>query len=155
MGTDRLTNTNKAGLDTFYYDNEIVRKFGIATVFWGIVGFLVGLTIALKLIFPDFLGFIPELSYGRLRPLHTNSVIFAFAGNAIFYGVYYSLPRLCKASMWSKMLSKINFWGWQLIIVSAAISLPLGFNTRRSMRNLNGPSILRLPLSGSSLALTC
>ena len=86
-------------LEKFHYDNNIVRNFGIATVTWGLIGFLVGLTIALKLIFPDFLGFIPELSYGRLRPLHTNAVIFAFAGNAIFYGVYYSLPRLCKASM--------------------------------------------------------
>ncbi|MGD8427092.1 MAG: cytochrome-c oxidase, cbb3-type subunit I [Balneolaceae bacterium] len=125
--------------ETFYYDNKIVRKFGIATVFWGIVGFLVGLTVALKLLFPSFLGFIPELSYGRLRPLHTNAVIFAFAGNAIFYGVYYSLPRLCKASMWSNLLSKINFWGWQLIILSAVVTLPLGFNTSKEYAELEWP----------------
>ncbi|WP_138431004.1 cytochrome-c oxidase, cbb3-type subunit I [Fodinibius saliphilus] len=126
-------------VDTFYYDNKIVKKFGIATVFWGIIGFLVGLTVALKLIYPSFLGFIPELSYGRLRPLHTNAVIFAFAGNAIFYGVYYSLPRLCKAPMWSNMLSKINFWGWQAIIVSAVISLPMGFNTSKEYAELEWP----------------
>ncbi len=126
-------------VDTFYYDNKIVKKFGIATVFWGIIGFLVGLTVALKLIFPDFLGFIPELSYGRLRPLHTNAVIFAFAGNAIFYGVYYSLPRLCKTEMWSNMLSKINFWGWQAIILSAVISLPMGFNTSKEYAELEWP----------------
>lgn len=126
-------------IDTFYYDNKIVKKFGIATIFWGITGFLVGLTVALKLIFPDFLGFIPELSYGRLRPLHTNAVIFAFAGNAIFYGVYYSLPRLCKASMWSNALSKINFWGWQAIILSAVITLPLGFTTSKEYAELEWP----------------
>lgn len=127
------------GKDTFYYDNKIVRLFGLATVFWGIIGFLVGLTIALKLIFPEFLGLIPELSYGRLRPLHTNSVIFAFAGNAIFYGVYYSLPRLCKTPMWSQAMSKLNFWGWQAIIVSAVISLPMGFNTSKEYAELEWP----------------
>jgi len=126
-------------VDTFYYDNNIVKKFGIATVFWGIIGFLVGLTVALKLIYPDFLGFIPELSYGRLRPLHTNAVIFAFAGNAIFYGVYYSLPRLCKAEMWSEKLSKINFWGWQAIILSAVITLPLGYTTSKEYAELEWP----------------
>ncbi|MCW9707285.1 cytochrome-c oxidase, cbb3-type subunit I [Fodinibius salsisoli] len=126
-------------VDTFHYDNKIVKKFGIATIFWGIIGFLVGLTVALKLVFPDFLGFIPELSYGRLRPLHTNAVIFAFAGNAIFYGVYYSLPRLCKTPMWSNKLSKLNFWGWQAIILSAVITLPLGFNTSKEYAELEWP----------------
>src|SRR6056297_934264 len=126
-------------LETFHYDNDIVRKFGVASLAWGLIGFIVGLTIALKLIWPDFLGFIPELSYGRLRPLHTNAVIFAFAGNAIFYGVYYSLPRLCKASMWSNLLSKINFWGWQAIILSAVISLPMGYNTSKEYAELEWP----------------
>ena len=125
--------------ETFYYDNKIVRNFGIATVIWGIVGMLVGLIIALKLVFPDFLGFIPELSYGRLRPLHTNAVVFAFAGNAIFLGIYYSLQRLCKARMWSDTLSKLNFWGWQAIIVSAAITLPLGFTQSKEYAELEWP----------------
>lgn len=126
-------------IDTFHYDNKVVRNFGIAAVSFGIIGFLVGLIVALKLIFPEFLGFIPELSYGRLRPLHTNAVIFAFAGNAIFYGVYYSLPRLVKAPMWSPLLSKIHFWGWQLIILSAVITLPLGMNTSKEYAELEWP----------------
>lgn len=126
-------------VEKFHYDNKIVRDFGIATIVWGLIGFLVGLTIALKLIFPDLLGFIPELSYGRLRPLHTNAVIFAFAGNAIFYGIYYSLPRLCKAEMWSNLLSKINFWGWQAIIVSAVLTLPFGITTSKEYAELEWP----------------
>lgn len=100
---------------------------------------LVGLIIALKLVFPEFLGGIAELSYGRLRPLHTNAVIFAFAGNAIFLGVYYSLQRLCKARMWSDTLSKINFWGWQAIIVSAAVTLPLGYTQSKEYAELEWP----------------
>jgi cytochrome c oxidase cbb3-type subunit I/II len=131
--------SSSSTLETFHYDNETVRKFGIATIIWGLIGFIVGLTIALKLIWPDFLGFIPELSYGRLRPLHTNAVIFAFAGNAIFYGVYYSLPRLCKTSMWSRKLSDIHFWGWQAIIVSAVLTLPFGFNTSKEYAELEWP----------------
>lgn len=126
-------------MDTFHYDNKIVRNFGIAAMTFGIIGFIVGLIIALKLIFPDFLGFIPELSYGRLRPLHTNAVIFAFAGNAIFYGVYYSLPRLCKAPMWSPVLSQIHFWGWQLIILSAVLTLPFGITTSKEYAELEWP----------------
>ena len=133
-------------MDTFHYDNKIVRNFGIAAVTFGIIGFLVGLVIALKLIFPDFLGFIPELSYGRLRPLHTNAVIFAFAGNAIFYGVYYSLPRLCKAPMWSPVLSQVHFWGWQLIILSAVLTLPFGINTSKEYAELEWPIDIAITL---------
>jgi cytochrome c oxidase cbb3-type subunit I/II len=126
-------------LERFYYDNAIVRNFAIATVVWGIIGFLVGLIVATKLVIPTFLDFLPQLSYGRLRPLHTNAVIFAFAGNGIFLGIYYSLPRLCKARMFSDALSKIHFWGWQLIIVSAAISLPLGYTTSKEYAELEWP----------------
>ena len=126
-------------VEKFAYDNKIVRDFSVAMVVWGIVGFLVGLIIAIKLRWPDFLGFIPVLSYGRLRPLHTNAVIFAFAGNAIFVGVYYSLQRLCKARMFSDALSKIHFWGWQLIIVSAALTLPLGFTSSKEYAELEWP----------------
>ena len=121
------------------YDNRIVRDFGVATIVWGIVGFLVGLIVALKLVFPEFLGFIPQLSYGRLRPLHTNAVIFAFAGNAIFLGVYYSLPRLCKAPMWNRALSRLHFWGWQAIILSAALTLTHGINTSKEYAELEWP----------------
>lgn len=133
-------------MDTFHYDNKIVRNFGIASMTFGIIGFLVGLIIALKLIYPDFLGFIPELSYGRLRPLHTNAVIFAFAGNAIFYGVYYSLPRLCKTSMWSPVLSQVHFWGWQLIILSAVLTLPFGITTSKEYAELEWPIDIAITL---------
>ncbi len=125
--------------ETFYYDNKIVRNFAIATAIWGIIGMIVGLIIALKLVFPDFLGFIPELSYGRLRPLHTNAVVFAFAGNGIFMGIYYSLQRLCKSRMWSDTLSKINFWGWQAIIVSAVMTLPFGITQSKEYAELEWP----------------
>ncbi len=133
-------------VEKFAYDNKIVRDFSIAMVVWGIVGFLVGLIIAIKLRWPDFLGFIPVLSYGRLRPLHTNAVIFAFAGNAIFVGVYYSLQRLCKARMFSDTLSKIHFWGWQLIIVSAALTLPLGFTSSKEYAELEWPIDIAITL---------
>ena len=118
-------------IETFHYDNAPVRNFAIATAAWGLVAFLVGLIVALKLVFPGLLPDIPYLSYGRLRPLHTNAAIFAFAGNAIFVGVYYSLQRLCKARMFSDRLSAVHFWGWQFVIVLAALTLPLGFTTSK------------------------
>ncbi len=126
-------------LEKFYYDNNIVKHFAIATALWGAVGMLVGLIIALQLVFP-FLNFnIAETTYGRLRPLHTNAVIFAFVGNGIFMGVYYSLQRLLKARMWNDTLSKIHFWGWQLIIVLAALTLVLGYTTGKEYAELEWP----------------
>jgi cytochrome c oxidase cbb3-type subunit I/II len=112
-------------VEKFYYDNRIVKNFAYATIFWGAVGMLVGLIVALQLVFPA-LNITQYGSFGRLRPLHTNAVIFAFVGNGIFMGVYYSLQRLCKARMFSDKLSYVHFWGWQLIIVAAAITLPIG-----------------------------
>lgn len=126
-------------LEQFSYDNEIVRKFAYATVLWGVVGMLVGLWAALQLVWPMFnLDFAPT-TYGRIRPLHTNAVIFAFVGNGIFMGVYYSLQRLLKARMYSDMLSNIHFWGWQLIIVAAAVSLPLGITSSKEYAELEWP----------------
>src|SRR6476469_370851 len=115
-------------VDTFFYDNKIVRDFGIATVIWGIIGMLVGVLAAFELAKPEVNMGTAYTTFGRLRPLHTNAVIFAFVGNGIFTGVYYSLQRLCKARMFSDKLSNIHFWGWQLIIVAAAITLPLGLS---------------------------
>lgn len=126
-------------VEKFYYDNKIVRKFIVATLLWGVVGMLVGLTLAFMFLFPNMTDGISWLSFGRLRPLHTNAVIFAFVGNAIFAGVYYSTQRLLKARMWSDFLSKLNFWGWQLIIVGAAITLPLGYTTSKEYAELEWP----------------
>lgn len=134
------------GLEKFSYDNEIVRKFGIATMLWGVVGMLVGVIIATQLFLPALNLGIPYLTYGRIRPLHTNAVIFAFVGNAIFMGIYHSLQRLCKARMFSDMLSNIHFWGWQLIIVAAAISLPLGLTTSKEYAELEWPIDIAITL---------
>jgi len=126
-------------LTTFNYDNKIVRDFAIATIVWGIVGMSVGLLVAVQLIWP-FMNFdLQYTTFGRIRPLHTNAVIFAFVGNAIFMGVYYSLQRLLKARMYSDVLSRIHFWGWQLIILAAALTLPLGLTTSHEYAELEWP----------------
>ena len=130
----------------FYYDNKIVKNFIYATIFWGIIGMTVGLMLAFLFIFPNYMEGISWLSFGRLRPLHTNAVIFAFVGNAIFAGVYYSTQRLLKARMFSDLLSKINFWGWQLIIVGAAITLPLGYTTSKEYAELEWPFDIAIAL---------
>ena len=125
--------------EKFSYDNKIVRDFAYATVIWGIVGMLVGLIVSIQIFLPEANFATQYITFGRIRPLHTNAVIFAFVGNAIFMGVYYSLQRLCKARMFSDTLSKLNFWGWQLIIVSAAVSLPLGLTTSKEYAELEWP----------------
>ncbi len=135
-----------AQVEKFHYDNAIVRNFAYATMLWGLVGMLVGLIIALQLIFPQLNLGIAEISYGRLRPLHTNAVIFAFVGNGIFTGVYYSLQRLLKARMFSKFLSNFHFWGWQAIIVSAALTLPMGFTSSHEYAELEWPIDIAIAL---------
>jgi len=125
-------------LEKFSYDNRIVRKFAYATIIWGVVGMLVGLLIASQMVWPE-LNLAKWLTFGRIRPLHTNAVIFAFVGNGIFTGVYYSLQRLCKARMWSDKLGNIHFWLWQLIIVSAVLTLPFGYTTGKEYAELEWP----------------
>lgn len=132
--------------DKFYYDNKIVRNFAIATIVWGIIGMTVGLLVATQLFSPSMNLGNQFTSYGRIRPLHTNAVIFAFVGNAIFMGVYYSLQRLVKARMYSDVLSKIHFWGWQLIIVSAVITLPLGLTSSHEYAELEWPIDIAITL---------
>jgi cytochrome c oxidase cbb3-type subunit I/II len=122
--------------EKFMYDNRIVSWFAWATVVWGVVGMLVGLLVAFQLVFPSLNFGVEYTTFGRIRPLHTNAVIFAFVGNGIFMGVYYSLQRLLKARMFSDTLSRIHFWGWQLIIVAAAVSLPLGFTSGKEYAEL-------------------
>ena len=125
--------------EQFHYDNKTVRNFAIATIVWGIVGMTVGLLIAMQLFSPSLNMGSQYTTFGRIRPLHTNAVIFAFVGNAIFIGVYYSLQRLLKARMFSDVLSNIHFWGWQLIIVATAITLPLGLTTSHEYAEMEWP----------------
>ncbi len=126
-------------VEKFNYDNQIVKQFMIASVVFAIVGMLVGLIIAVQLYVPELNFGIQYLTFGRIRPLHTNAVIFAFVGNIIFAGVYYSLQRVCKARMWNDKLSQFHFWGWQLIILAAAITLPLGITTSKEYAELEWP----------------
>lgn len=126
-------------VETFRFNDSIVRKFVIATLIWGFIGMLVGVVIALQLAYhPLNLG-LSWTTFGRLRPLHTNAVIFAFAGNAIFAGIYYSTERLLKTRMYSDFLSSFHFWGWQLIILAAAITLPLGITVSKEYAELEWP----------------
>ncbi|MEZ5017555.1 MAG: cytochrome-c oxidase, cbb3-type subunit I [Flavipsychrobacter sp.] len=126
-------------MDKFFYDNKIVKWFAYATMFWGLVGMLVGVLAAFQLVFPALNFETAQTTFGRVRPVHTNAVIFAFVGNGIFMGVYYSLQRLVKARMFSDLFSKLHFWGWQLIIVLAAVSLLAGFTTGKEYAELEWP----------------
>jgi len=128
-----------ASLRRVVYDDAIVRAFTLATVVWGVVALLLGVIIATQLPFWQVNLGIPWLTFGRLRPLHTNAAIFAFVGNMMFAGIYYSTQRLLKARMASDLLSRINFWGWQAIILGAAISLPLGLTQSKEYAELIWP----------------
>ncbi len=133
-------------IETFSYDDLIVKQFSLATIVWGGVAFLVGILVALQLADWHLNFGLSWLTFGRLRPLHTNAAIFAFGGNAIFAGVYYSTQRLCKARMFNDTLSKIHFWGWQLIIVAAAITLPLGLTRSKEYAELEWPISIAITL---------
>jgi cytochrome c oxidase cbb3-type subunit I/II len=133
------TFTENLTMEKFSYDNKIVRNFAVATLVWGVVGLLVGLLLAFQLYLPVLNFDLQYTTFGRIRPVHTNAIIFAFVGNAIFMGVYYSLQRLVKARMFSDLLSKIHFWGWQFIIVSAALTLIMGITTSKEYAELEWP----------------
>ena len=120
------------------YNYTVVRQFAIMTVVWGIVGMLVGLLIAAQLIWPE-LNLAPWLSYGRLRPLHTNAVIFAFGGCALFATSYYVVQRTCHTRLFGNGLAAFTFWGWQLVIVLAVVSLPLGITSSKEYAELEWP----------------
>ncbi len=121
------------------YDDDVVRAFSLATVAWGAVALLLGVIVATQLPFWQANLGVPWLQFGRLRPLHTNAAIFAFVGNMMFAGIYYSTQRLLKTRMASDLLSRVNFWGWQLIIVCAAVSLPLGLTQGKEYAELIWP----------------
>jgi cytochrome c oxidase cbb3-type subunit I/II len=126
-------------VEKFFYDNKSVKLFAYATILWGVVGMLAGLLISVQIYLPAANFGLPFTTFGRVRPVHTNAVIFAFVGNGIFMGVYYSLQRLCKARMFNDTLSKIHFWGWQLIIVLAAVTLLAGYTTGKEYAELEWP----------------
>lgn len=133
-------------LEKFSYDNKIVKYFTIASIVFGVVAMLAGLTAAIQLFYPAFNFDLQYTTFGRVRPLHTNAVIFAFVGNAMFAGVYYSLQRLLKTRMFNDTLSWIHFWGWQLIILAAAITLPLGYTTSKEYAELEWPIDIAITL---------
>ncbi|MGY0219032.1 cytochrome-c oxidase, cbb3-type subunit I [Endozoicomonadaceae bacterium StTr2] len=121
------------------YNYKVVRQFAVMTVVWGIVGMAVGLLIAAQLVFPALNLDLPWTSFGRLRPLHTNAVIFAFGGSALFATSYYVVQRTCQARLISDKLAAFTFWGWQLVIVLAAITLPLGLTSSKEYAELEWP----------------
>jgi cytochrome c oxidase cbb3-type subunit I len=125
--------------DQTTYNYKVVRQFAIMTVVWGVVGMLVGVIIASQLLWPELFTGIPWLSYGRLRPLHTNAVIFAFGGSALFATSYYVVQRTCHARIFSDGLAAFTFWGWQAVIVLAAITLPLGITSSKEYAELEWP----------------
>src|SRR5512145_1669405 len=128
------------------YNYKVVRQFAIMTLVWGIVGMTVGVLIAAQLMFPDLTEGISWLSYGRLRPLHTNAVIFAFGGSALFATSYYVVQRTCHARLFADRLAAFTFWGWQVVIVGAAITLPLGITTSKEYAELEWPLDVLLTL---------
>ena len=121
------------------YNYKVVRQFAVMTVVWGVVGMLVGVVIAAQLLWPELNFNLPWLSYGRLRPLHTNAVIFAFGGSALFATSYYVVQRTCHARLFGDGLAAFTFWGWQAVIVAAAITLPLGITTSKEYAELEWP----------------
>ncbi|MCU0438141.1 MAG: cytochrome-c oxidase, cbb3-type subunit I [Raineya sp.] len=144
--SQNLHQASSGVVEKFSYDNTIVRNFGIAAIVFGLVGMLVGLLIAFQLVFPELNLGLPYTTFGRIRPLHTNAVIFAFVGNAIFMGIYHSMQRLLKTRMFSDVLSNIHFWGWQSIIVLAAVTLPLGITSSKEYAELEWPIDIAITL---------
>lgn len=134
-----MSETSNQQMETFKYDDSIVKLFTIATVIFGVIGMLVGVIIAAQLANWKLNLGLEWFTFGRLRPLHTNAIIFAFVGNSIFAGIYHSTQRLCKTRMWSDVLSRIHFWGWQLIILAAALTLPLGLTQGKEYAELIWP----------------
>ena len=132
--------------EKFYYDNKIVKQFAFATIIWGVVGLLYGLFAAFHIFLPSWGMNLEFFTFGRIRPIHTNAAIFAFVGNGIFTAVYYSMQRLLKTRMFSDVLSKIHFWGWQLIIVAAAITFSLGITISKEYAELEWPIDIALTI---------
>jgi cytochrome c oxidase cbb3-type subunit 1 len=142
----------KANLATTY-DDGVVRQFSIMAVVWGVVGMLVGVVIAAQLVWPELNLGLPWTSFGRLRPLHTNAVIFAFGGSALFASSYYVVQRTCQTRLFAGKLASFTFWGWQAVILSAAISLPLGFTQAKEYAELEWPIDILIAIVWVSYAI--
>ncbi len=140
-------------VERFSYDDDIARKFVFATAIWGAVAMTVGVYLAFELVLPGLNANLPWLTFGRLRPLHTNAAIFAFAGNAMFAAMYYSTQRLLKTRMWSDKLSRFHFWGWQAIIVAAALTLPFGFTQGKEYAELEWPIDIAIAVVWVAMAI--
>nr|MBZ4200460.1 cbb3-type cytochrome c oxidase subunit I [Methylotenera sp.] len=121
------------------YSDGVIRQFSIMAVVWGVVGMLVGVIIAAQLVWPELNLGLPWTSFGRLRPLHTNAVIFAFGGCTLFATSYYVVQRTCQTKLFMPKLASFTFWAWQLVILSAAVSLPLGFTQGKEYAELEWP----------------
>lgn len=119
------------------YHDTVVRQFSIMAVVWGVVGMLVGVIIAAQLVWPELNFNLPWTSFGRLRPLHTNAVIFAFGGCTLFATAYFVVQRTCQASLFMPKLANFTFWGWQVVILAAAVSLPLGYTQGKEYAELS------------------
>ena len=136
---DPQMNSTPPALATSAFNDRVVRQFALASVLWGVVGMSVGVLIAMQLAWPELISGIPWLSYGRLRPLHTNAVIFAFGGCALMATSYHVVQRTCQARLFGGRLAEFTFWGWQVVIVAAAISLPLGYTRGKEYAELEWP----------------
>ncbi|MDO9205506.1 cytochrome-c oxidase, cbb3-type subunit I [Methylotenera sp.] len=135
------------------YSDGVIRQFSIMAVVWGVVGMLVGVIIAAQLVWPELNLGLPWTSFGRLRPLHTNAVIFAFGGCTLFATSYYIVQRTCQTSLFMPKLASFTFWGWQLVILSAAVSLPLGFTQGKEYAELEWPIDLLIAVVWVSYAV--
>lgn len=135
------------------YNDTVVRQFSVMAVFWGVVGTLMGVIIASQLVWPELNLGLPFTSFGRLRPLHTNAVIFAFGGCALFATSYYVVQRTCQTRLYSDKLSALTFWGWQAVIVSAAISLPMGYTQGKEYGELEWPIDILIAIVWISYAI--
>jgi cytochrome c oxidase cbb3-type subunit 1 len=142
----------KANLSTIY-DDGVIRQFSIMAVVWGVVGMLVGVVIAAQLVWPELNLGLPWTSFGRLRPLHTNAVIFAFGGSALFASSYYVVQRTCQTRLFAGKLASFTFWGWQAVILAAAISLPLGYTSGKEYAELEWPIDILIAIVWVSYAI--
>jgi len=142
----------KANLFTIY-DDGVIRQFSIMAVVWGVVGMLVGVVIAAQLVWPELNLGLPWTSFGRLRPLHTNAVIFAFGGSALFASSYYVVQRTCQTRLFASKLASFTFWGWQAVILAAAISLPLGYTSGKEYAELEWPIDILIAIVWVSYAI--